>query len=206
MKQHYTIVLGSHKEDLTWLKYLPKRRKYSLVVSNSNGNILGACDESYTRDNFGREAGHYLHYIITHYDQLDDVTVFLQGDPWPHAAMCGMPGILLELFFGSPSFKHPINYLGRDYTPQKFLMREGSEHHNVLSRALGHSNIGDNIGFSVGAQFCVKRDVILARPVDFYSRLLDIAKDQSLYHADPYYTLAHTLEGCWGSVFKHNES
>ena len=205
MNKFFDIILATHSEDLRWTSYLPKDRPYRLVVSNSNGIAKPeAADELVLRENFGREAGHYLNYLIEKYDELPEVMVFMQGDPWPHAAVYGNPCIMLEILFGTPKFRYPICYLGRNYSIELFKPAPESEHHRVLSRAYAGSGYGSNIPISIGAQFYVRREVVLAHPKDFYQRLLEVGRDQTLYHADPYYTLAHTLEGCWGSVFRHD--
>ena len=206
MDKYYDIILATHSEDLRWVSYLPKERPYRLVVSNSNGILKPEqADELILRENFGREAGHYLNYLILNYDKLPDVMVFMQGDPWPHSAMYGNPCIMLEIIFGNPRFRSPICYLGKDYRSEDFRPIQTSEHFKVLTRALGDEPIGKNLPLSIGAQFYVRREIVLARPKSFYEGLLEIGRDQSLYHADPLYTLAHTLEGCWGCVFKHDE-
>lgn len=208
MNKRYSIVLATHKEDLAWLKYLPTERDYDVVVSNSSGPNFQCprADRVIRRENFGREAGHYLHYIIENYDNLPEVIVFMQGDPWPHAAMYGNPCIMLELLFGNPAFRYPISYLGKEYRPSRCPFPPESEHYKVLARALLDTPIGSNIDLSIGAQFYVRREVVLARSKEYYERLLEVAKDKTLYHADPLYTLAHTLEGCWGCVFDHDGS
>ena len=42
----------------------------------------------------GREAGTWLHHIVTNYDRLADRTVFLQGDPFDHL----LPGVGIERY------------------------------------------------------------------------------------------------------------
>jgi hypothetical protein len=203
----YHIVLASHKEELNWLKYLPKDRKYKVVVSNSSGPdyTCPLADVVIRRDNYGREAGHYLNYILENYEALPEVMVFMQADPWPHAAMYSNSCVILEVLFGKPSFLDPLCYLGQEYRPSPYPFPESSEHHKVLKRAHLGTPIGRNLPISIGAQFYVRREVVLARTKDYYARLLEIARDQILYHADPLYTLAHTLEGCWGCVFQHED-
>lgn len=210
METYYDILLATHKESLGWLKYLPQERPYRVVVSNSNGcSKPQGADELILRDNFGREAGHYLHYIIEKYDSLPEVVCFLQGDPWPHAAMWGDNRLMLELLFGRPAFRAPMSYFGKQYAPSPNQHnkpeRDGArmEHYEVLSIMWPDSEIGPNVPLSIGASFWIRREIILAKPKHLYEKLLSKGHDKKLYHADPYYTLAHTLEGCWGSVFDH---
>lgn len=205
MNPDYHIVLATHKEDLGWLRYLPRDHAYKIVASNSSGPdfVCPNADIVIKRENYGREAGHYLNYILEFYDKLPEVVVFMQGDPWPHAAMYMNKCVILEIFWGSPVFRAPMSYLGQEYRPSKFPFPEGTEHYKVLKRAHLDLPICGNLPISIGAQFYIRREVILARKPEYYARLLEIARDQTLYHADPLYTLAHTLEGCWGCVFQH---
>lgn len=205
-EQNYHLVLATHTENLNWLSYLPNIRKYKIVVSNSSGPdfVCPLADEVIHRENYGREAGHYLNYILEFYDKLPNVVVFIQGDPWPHAAMYQNKCIMLELLFGNPVFRNPICYLGQDYRPTPCIFPATSVHYKVLKKAHEELPIKGNLPISIGAQFYVRKEIILARSKEYYARLLEIAKDQTLYHADPYYTLAHTLEGCWGCVFDHD--
>jgi len=208
--KNYSILLATHGENLHWLRYLPIQRNYNLIVSNSAGiSKPENADELILRENYGREAGHYLNYIIERWDDLADTTVFMQGDPWPHAAVWGNPSILLEVLFGSPQFRSPICYLGKQYSTHPNQHKEGlingkpSEHFEALKIMWPDQEIGPAIPISIGANFYVSREVIHAKPRELYQKLLAHALVRPKYEADPYYTLAHTLEGVWGSVFEH---
>lgn len=120
----YDILIATHSESLNWLKYLPSpdQREYRIVVSNSNGrSSFPGADVVTNRENTGREAGHYLDYIIRHYHDLPETTVFIQADPWAHLCMGGLFNILLEIFYGKPEFRDPICYLGAQYEPGRGL-------------------------------------------------------------------------------------
>jgi hypothetical protein len=163
-------------------------------------------DRVIQRENFGREAGHYLNYLIENYDNLPETIALIQGDPWPHAATCGNPCALLELFFGTPGFFYPMCYIGGEYAPAHGLTPiKGTEHHEALDAAWQGEPMSRSIRHTTGAMLYVKRSVVLARPADHYKRLLEKGRDKTRYKDDPYYTLAHTLEGFWGCVFAHEK-
>jgi hypothetical protein len=195
--KNFEIVLASHQESLAWLDYLPKKakRKYVITVSNS-GSIadVPTADRTISIPNGGREAGHYLNFIVENYDNLHPVTVFLQSDPWPHAYTY-IPQ-LLEMFFGDAKFPDPISYLGRRYKSVGLNPTPNSIIDQILKDCWGSSSYPNGIGFSVGAQFYVTREVILAMPKEYYEKLLEAARK-------PDYSFGHLIEGHWGNVFQH---
>ncbi len=68
----YKIVVSRYNEDISWTK------KYNCIIYNK-GNYL---EDSIKIDNVGREAHTYLRHIITNYHSLEDITIFLQGNPF----------------------------------------------------------------------------------------------------------------------------
>lgn len=200
----YDILIGCHSEDMDWMRFIPKDRNYRVVVSNSNNRSnFENCDLLLPRENYGREAGHFFHYMVEMYDNLPETTVFIQGDPWPHAAAGGYILTMMEILFGDPEFIWPISYLGKSYTPTALLASPDSTQYRALKAGLGDLEIGKGIPISIGAEFYAKKKTILSRPKEAYQRFLEYAKDKKNYPDDPYYTLAHDLEGVWGGVFAH---
>jgi hypothetical protein len=198
MQTHsYTLLLARHGELLKWTDYLPPKedRSYRIVVSNSGGSGVGSsADEEISVPNSGREAGHYLRYIVSHYEDLSDVTVFLQANPWPHVPHDVLP--LLEILYGKPSFPHPFCYVGGKYSGPGHPVTPWSATDHVLSLGWQRRTYPEGVPFQIGAQFYVKRDVVHRRPVSHYERILSAADE-------PEMSLAHALEGHWGNVFDH---
>jgi len=206
MKQKkYNVLLATHSEDLDWLRYIPQKRDYNIIVSNSNGvkEVFNA-DMVLTRENYGREAGHYFNYMVEFYDNLPEVTVFVQGDPWPHAAAGRYTISLMEILFGNPEFVWPITYLGKQYSPSKLLSGDDSRQAKAIRAGIGDLPVGQGIPISIGANFYARKNIILSRPKEVYENFLKYAADKTIYPDDPYYTLAHDLEGVWGGVFQHS--
>lgn len=191
----YEILMASHKEPIHWLELLPEQRNYRLTVSNSSGiTEAPGSDRLVSIPNAGREAGHYLRFIIDNYDNLLPVTVFLQADPWVHTSHSG-GAPMLDVFFGNPCFDHPFAYIGVNPVGPSLEPMEGSPAHKVLSSVWGVKGIPKGIPFAVGAQFYVKREAIRSMPVEHYEKALEFASDSSL-------SLAHALEPHWGAMFK----
>lgn len=113
------IVIARYQEDISWLKEIPeyiniyvynKNSEYSLIrrwnagrfiitrISNNEDLKLPDRAKVVHLQNIGRESDTYLTHIIDHYDTLADITIFCQGDPFPH----------------SPDFLKLLNYT-KDY-------------------------------------------------------------------------------------------
>jgi len=193
----YEIVLARYSEPMKWLRFIPKRenRSYSIYLSNSgeetqNPNI----DKEVFVDNVGREAGHYLQYIISNYENLPDVVVFLQAEPWWHFSQniesC------MDLFWGNPRFEFPICYVGENYNEIGLPIEKFSLKEVIFKKAWGEEKIPKSIRMAIGAQFYVKKEIILKRPASHYQSFLDCHNMEGV-------SLAHILEPHWGSVFDH---
>lgn len=194
--KNFEIVLASYRESLSWLDYLPKKakRKYNITVSNSGGiTDVPSADRVINVPNGGREAGHYLNFIVENYDNLHPVTVFMQADPWPHAA--GHITVLLAMLFGTPTFDSPICYLGQKYASRGLEPMVGSPIDKLLTE-LWSGTYPIGIPFSIGAQFYVTKETILRQPKEYYEKLSAVSRDSS-------FSFAHLVEGHWGNVFQH---
>jgi len=72
------IVVAHYNEDLSWLD---KINADHIIYSKGYTNLKYSF---HILPNVGREADTYLYYIINNYYSLDDIIVFLQGDPFDH--------------------------------------------------------------------------------------------------------------------------
>ena len=205
MNTKYTIVLSHYKENLDWIDLLPEEKNYDIVVCSSGGQEINnnKIKEVIHRENFGREAGNYLNFIIEKYENLPDVCVFLQADPWCHGGSYHNPCVTLGLFYGNPEFKDPMRYLNQSYEGLAIPVFGNKKLEDALKIVWKDKEIGKNIPASIGAQFYVKKEVILKHPSESYVDLYNHANDKTAYPTDPFGSLAHTLEIFWGSVFDH---
>lgn len=182
------VVIASYKEDLRWLPWLPSHWCRHVYCTSPDRDDLP--EGTILLPNVGREATQYLEHLVRNYGNYADVTLFLQGCPFDHA-----PKALIEIFLNS-RFPHPICYVGA--SAPSLAWSNGvpffKEAKDVFAKAYGDEPIGEGIPFSVGAQFYVRREVIMARPLAFYERLLDAAMTLP---GSP----GHYLEPSWGSVF-----
>ena len=154
------LVVAKYREDVSWLE---KYQGLDCLVYDK-----GDPAAEYPLPNVGREAHTYLHHIITRYDRLADVTVFLQGDPHFHCADLEekiwsvgrdvgfqdlSDAVLVEDHRGAPI--HPGLPLREKY--ETYFGSPGPEYYASHTAAC----------------FAVSREDILARPRRFYEDLLE---------------------------------
>jgi hypothetical protein len=195
---NYEVILAKHKESINWLKFVPKKknRNYSIYLSNSDEESFSPfVDKEVIIENIGREAGHYLQYIINNYNNLPPVCIFMQANPWQHFSE---PEHCLNIFYGNPNFKHPFCYIGEDYNQIGLPIEKFSLKERILKEGWKDEKIPRSTRMAVGGQFYVKKEIILKRNKDHYQSILNTANWDGI-------SLAHILEPHWGSVFNHEK-
>jgi hypothetical protein len=150
------IVIFDKGEDLSWTKNVHHK---SVVY----------------RDMAGKSEA-FLHHIVTNYNSLDDVTVFLQGDPFPY--LHNLVG------FRRPSdteIKIVCDKINKEITPTSLFAAFYQMIHNNQN-----GDKGIDMGFYCreyydvnydyfttveGSQYIVPKQNILARPLAFWEKL-----------------------------------
>jgi hypothetical protein len=187
------VVIASFNEDLRWMSWLPDSWRRFVYCTKEGRSDLP--EGSVILPNTAREAGQYLAHIARNYDDLADVTLFLQGFPFDHNA----PAVIRTLL--NKEFPHPICYVGANpptlgYNLGKPFFKQAQDIFRKAYDVIGEEEIGDVIPFTVGAQFYVRREVVHARPLAFYERLLKATTDEDTKNG-----FAHVVEGAWGCSF-----
>lgn len=110
------IVIARYNENISWA--IDKFKDRCIIYDKGNNLQNNSCQIIYrpNRPIFGRESETYLYHIITNYDNLDEYTIFTQGDPFKH----------------SPSFLQIIDNLNKNqtyknYQPLSCIWLENSE-------------------------------------------------------------------------------
>lgn len=197
-KPRFQILIARYNEPLDYLQYIPQKenRDYEVIVSNSgNPEDKFECDRVVVRDNIGREAGHYLDFMASEYKAMADVVVFIQAGCFHHA----MINTILELFWGKPDFPHPMSFLGTDSVVGIPKINRWSEAEYIMKSAWQEKRWPSPIDgkpwvIGGGAQFYIKKDIVLKRPPEHYLRAKECARD-------PESKLAHVLEFHWPAMF-----
>ena len=72
-----TFVIAKYKENIEWTKKINNK---IIIYDKSDSPI----DGSIKLKNCGKEGETFLYHIVNNYNNLDDVTVFLQANPFEH--------------------------------------------------------------------------------------------------------------------------
>jgi Protein of unknown function (DUF3431) len=218
---HPTVqfIIARYEEPLIWLSSLPKK---NVLVYNKGSSDVGGDYPTIPLPNVGREAHTYLHYILTHYDQLPDICVFLQGRINDH--MNGAQGMSEGLFVNRLAVDaytyglsrnmiylanfdhHDTKWAHPDFNLQPYFQETLRDQFKVAdpTRVKFADWFKDYIGEEYpvkdvliygGAIFAVRRDLILQRPREYYMRIYEtLMKENSPLEG-------HFMERSWKYVF-----
>jgi hypothetical protein len=171
------IVVARYNEDVEWTRRFPN------VLIYNKGESLNTEVPLYNEillENVGREGHTYYKYICDNYDNLEDYTVFLQGEPFYHS-----PNLLLNL-----------EYLVKNIHNMEFDFKYLSETLKDCSLEQCHFSLEplplkdvyeklfekriDNLSFifGAGAQYVVSKDAIQKRPREFYMKIVEMLQNK----------------------------
>ena len=174
------IVVAKYNENVEWTKNI---KNHKLTIYDKSDNPV---DGSIPLENVGREGETFLHHIVTNYDNLDDVTVFLHGNPFEHVCLLvGWRSVLTSEEIDE--VVHKMNTEIDSSTPfttfYQVLYNDPNGTNNVNS-ALDCIEYYDEYHsfFTVcpGAQYIVPKEKILSRPFAFWKRLHDAMHSEIL--------------------------
>jgi hypothetical protein len=161
------IIVSRYNENIDWTK------EFDNVIIYNKGYPLNIHNEILLQ-NVGREGHTYYQYIYDNYDNLDDYTIFLQGNPFDHS-----PNIINDIkkykysnldigfeFLSTWIIYCPLTgcYVHPTYLPlQEVYEKLYNERRNDIT-----------IQFGAGAQFIVSKKNILSNPRDFYLKIIQL--------------------------------
>lgn len=156
------VVIAKYKEDVSWVDGFKHSKIFIYDKSGEDNGYINL-------PNVGREAHTYLYHIINNYDNLSEYVCFLQGNPYD-----GTKGHL------NHSIESIDLYNGPDFQNLSYILNcdlDGGPHHvglNIKEIIFDkyYIDVPNEIYFIVGAQFIVSRNLIKARPKQFYIDLL----------------------------------
>ena len=190
------LVVARYSENLNWLENIPG--EIATVVYDKGAEPL---PNAVPLPNVGREAHGYLHHICERYEDLADITVFCQGKPFDHAF--DLHQTLRDLA-DAPESVPAFRWLGHAVDTDSSdgaLFRAWSKNPDGegldlagFHRALWREDGPDEYSFYLGAQFLVRRELILQQPLSFYEKARQLSVE--------FPNAAHCFERCWDRVFK----
>ncbi len=171
------IIVARYNEDIEWTKQFPN------VIIYNKGERLNLNNEIML-ENVGREGHTYYKYIYDNYNNLDDYTIFLQGNPFDHS-----PNIIQDLKYLTnnininPFLPIKFKFLSKHVLKCKL---SGCKYKADLPLIQIHEQLFSNIDnkifeFGAGAQFIVSKNNIHKRTKDFYLKIIKILE----YSSDP---------------------
>ena len=191
------IVVAKFNENIDWTK----RLNHKVTIYDKSNNPVKGC---IPLKNVGREGETFLYHIIHNYHNLDDVTVFLQGNPFEHLQiLVGWRSKLTEeeidlvinkmnseikdnsdfttfyqVLYNDPEYYYP-KY--DDFDVERDCKEYFGEKYNMFT-------------VSPGAQYIVPKKNILSRPLEFWKKLhADIYDNERLN--------GYSLEQLWYLVY-----
>ena len=169
-KSYLELVVARYNEDLKWVE----QYQNLATVYNKGEDIEGAI----SLENIGREAHTYLYHIVNNYNNLADYTCFLQGDPlYPHSPKFHS---YIDYILNSNEVIPEFNWISQRIVEGDFEYKKEPYHaifpniKYAYEKVFGKEPEIKQFIFGAGAQFCVSRDRIRERPVEFYKNILDM--------------------------------
>jgi len=193
------IVISRYKEDISWANGLSRDE---VVIYHKSDTPCVSPHPVVSLANVGREGHTYAYHILTHYDTLDDFTVFLQGYPFDHSPQLEtqLREIRDRIAQGTqPDFQYVskrVLFSNLERCPYDITLKMGPVYEKVFGaiKQEGHPFV-----FGAGAQFVVSRAAIQSRPYSFYKNLCAVLD----YDVNP--IEGFSVERFWQMIFTHSE-
>jgi hypothetical protein len=190
------IIVARYKEEIDWIKEI----KGDVLIYNKGPDNINHDYDIHHLGNIGREGHTYYKYIYDNYDNLDDYTFFLQGDPFDHS-----PNIINDINLFKPeecngfkilsNWKIKCNINGCNHFNHKHKPNIRQVHDMVF----GNSPEYIEWIFGAGAQFVVSRDVILRNSKDFYLNIINLLESRDTV------IIGHAIERLHPLIFNNEK-
>lgn len=190
------IVVARYNEDVLWTTNIT----HPVIIYNK-GDTIPNFKNIIPLINKGREGETFLRHIVENYDTLDDVTVFLQGDPFVHLTI--LSGWQSEL--KDEQKKVFYKKINNEITP----LSEFSTFYQIKYNVPGNTNNSKTHFYclkyfnemhtfftvSPSAQYIVPKKYILSRPLEFWKTL-----HEAIYNGE---LDGYAMENLWWLAFHH---
>lgn len=177
------IIIAHYNEDLSWIERIPE--EYNIIVYSKGVPVVGK-----ELPNIGREAHTYLYHIVEHYDDLGDINIFCQGNPYPHYI-----GFDTQLEFMTTRDYKPLGDIVLRSDANGYPHHAGLEVEKASLELLGMRQ--NYYSFKPGGQFIVSKERILSKGKSYYQKLLDytINDDKAPWVLERLWDLVFSYEG-----------
>lgn len=193
----YDMVIARYKEDITWLESF-KSLEINKIIYNKYFK------EDIFLENIGRESHTYLYHIIKNYDNLADITIFTQANPFDHS-----PDFINKIINCVKNkekiqFKPLTIYNGLDIL---YCDMDGAPHHRGLNLKRGFDILFNKkynsamVPFHPGAIFIVSKENIKKRSKQFYENCLELCIDEDWKDFNGTLAAPYFFERVWRVIF-----
>ena len=152
------LVVAKYNEDINWLNQV----NTEYVIYNKGINIE---KPSIIAENIGRESETYLRYIKDNYDNLPDVVIFTQGNPFDHCN--NFIDQVNSIDLQSKNYIFLANQIIDVGSDIDFLIFELID--EFIDSKFDHINTVWKFG--AGAQYAVSKECITRKPIEWWKKL-----------------------------------
>ncbi len=212
------LVIAHYNENLDWLVPFAEE---SIIYTKGPGKATAPfAGRTVPLPNIGREGHTYLHHIITAYDDLAEVSVFLQGRIDDHISLSPsevysrasftQPGEvttfpwreleLFDLWSGIPWTEYPS--WNKWSTMNQWVLAPKSPA-QCWFELMGYDKLPASVGYQPGAMFAVHRDTIRRHPRVFYEKMQNDFFGGEMANVNP--ETGHYMERWWQAIFAPDE-
>lgn len=170
------IIVARYNENVEWTK------KFKNVLIYNKGAVLDVEYRQIILPNVGREGHTYYQYIYDNYYNLEDFTIFLQGNPYDHSTNLDenidyinekIKNTTIHFAYLSEKILY-TNFDGCIHLPNSGLQ---THMRHVFCKLFGKIIEIQKILFGAGAQFIVSRERIHSRPRELYLKIVKMLEN-----------------------------
>jgi hypothetical protein len=171
------IVVAKYNENVDWCANV----KHNVTIYDKSDN---PAESSIKLKNIGREGETFLYHIVNNYHNLDDITVFLQGNPFEHLQI--LVGWRAQLTDNEKQMvinkiNNEVNNYSKFSSFYQVLYNSNngvndSDARKLLFDTMNIDNKYNMFTSSPGAQYVVPKTTILATPLSTWKKIHNILK------------------------------
>lgn len=166
MSEGLLVVIAKYKEDISWVGRL--KRPY--IIYNKNLDDYGKYSNNLPND--AREAHTFLYHVISNYNNLNEYTAFVQGNPFDHC-----PNFIK--FINTFDGQHKYVALGKYWRHAYDTTINSVTDELVDFGKRVQIEIKFPVYFSPGGQFLAHRDIIRRTSKETYQKIFDMLTEQT---------------------------
>lgn len=218
MQKSVEIVISRYNEDLNWLKEEPFNNYTNITIYNKGKNsdfFHKPGTKIINLENVGRCDHTYLYHVITQYDNLKDITIFLPGSADMGIKMDHTKNLFNEIeknnqavFANARTFSNPLKEIYADFQMDEWKASD-SRNTSINSESKlepsKHRPYGIWYDYYLGAEpvyslafygiFSVAKEDIKQHPKSYYENLIKDLSNSS----NP--EVGHYFERSWVAIF-----